>query len=79
MTKLLDLPKETLCFDCKWRLSRIASPIDPDDFGLEEGMVIIEHACCVLEDDISNIIIHECTRYEKGIPIPFINMDTGFI
>jgi hypothetical protein len=65
MKKAMDLPAESRCSDCKWRLSRLVSPIDPDDFNVPEDTLLLEHVCILLEDDIGNIIVEECTRYEK--------------
>lgn len=65
MDKRVDLPKETRCYDCRFRLSRIVLPINPEEFNLKEGVVMVDHMCCMLESDISSLIVKECTRYEK--------------
>ena len=73
MDKRVDLPAETRCYDCRYRLSKVFSPINPEDFNLKEGTLVVDHMCCMTEEDISNIIVKDCTRYEKG------NLDSLFV
>ena len=65
MAKRLDLPKSSRCYDCKWRLSRLVLPLDAEEFNVPEGTELIEHVCILLEDDLGNVIVKECTKYEK--------------
>jgi hypothetical protein len=76
MKPKVDLPKETRCFDCRYRMSRLIKPIDPKDFEeyeIDENTLILEHMCCMTEDDIGNVIILICSRYEKE------NLNASFI
>jgi hypothetical protein len=68
-----DLPKESRCYDCMYRMSRLIIPLDPEEFNLEPGDIMVDHMCCLTEEDISNIIVKDCTRYSKG------NLDSLFV
>lgn len=61
--ELLELPNTTKCKDCLFRISRSFVPIDKDLSELDE--IFIEHVCILLEDDISDKIILDCSGYRN--------------
>jgi len=72
---VLCLPEGTKCFDCVYKISRVIEPLDYSDyeeFEIEEGDTIIQHACMLMDIDIHNHVVHECTKYEKEKPGLFI-------
>lgn len=66
--------EETVCSDCKHRFFRMIKPLHPEDYmsseALEElsadenGIIIEQNTCLILDDDIVDIII-ECSHYER--------------
>lgn len=66
--------EESLCFTCKYLVSRVLVPIDPesmgidrDDFDLEddEDIVVEQHTCTALMQDMDFIVL-ECSKYEEA-------------
>lgn len=70
VTELLKLPDATRCKDCIFRVSRafINAPIEnaPDVNSLDDLEIFINHACVVLETDIMDHIVLDCTKYKKN-------------
>ena len=66
---------ETLCKDCAFRMSRIISPVDPEDFmseeeleelGVQEGEPLyIERHTCLIDHSDMDYIVKDCSHYKN--------------
>lgn len=65
---------ETICKDCAFRMSRVITPIDPEDFGLtEEDMdeialevgecILIERHTCMIDQSDMDYIVRDCNHF----------------
>jgi len=61
------LPKETKCLDCVYLIARIIEPLDEEEREeMEAEDEIFVHASCLLLDiDVHDHIVRECSKYEK--------------
>lgn len=68
------LPKGTKCCDCIYLIARIIEPVDLDKEELgfiefsEDSNIYVHVACLLLDVDIHDHIVKECSKYEKAEP-----------
>jgi len=65
-----DLPTESKCYDCVYRLSQVALPLDPEEFNVVPGTLIVVHLCILMDADIATQITMGCTKYESTHNMP---------
>jgi len=58
------LPTDSKCHDCVYRLSQVMLPLDPEEFGVEPGTLVVIHLCILMDADISLQTTVACTKYE---------------
>ena len=65
---------ETLCKDCVYRMSKVISPLDPEDFGItesdleemgidEDGELMIEQHTCLVSNTDMDYLVKECNHH----------------
>ena len=67
---------ETICKICAYRMSRLVSPLDLDDFGIsdedlkdielnadDDEIIVEQHTCLVIQEDM-NYLVRECTHFK---------------
>ena len=69
--------QDSLCNNCKYRISRALIPLDLETFGLteesleeldieeDETLIIEQHSCIVLQEDM-DYIVQECNHYQPN-------------
>jgi len=67
-----DLPEDTKCYDCVYRLSQVCLPLDAEEFGVENGTTVVVHMCVLMDADIASQITLECTKYESTGQHPYL-------
>lgn len=60
-----DLPRESKCYDCTYRMSHMMIPFDHEVYGVEEGDAILMNGCLLTDMDISEFITLECSKYQS--------------
>ena len=78
----LDILKESICYTCRHRLSRVIEPILPEDKEYymeildindtdEYDLYIEQHRCLITDDDLDGII-RECNQYSPKMQTQLI-------
>ena len=66
------LPEGTKCSDCIYMMARIIEPLtsEGENLGLievdEDNNVYVQVSCLLLDMDIHDHIVKECSKYEKA-------------
>jgi len=64
------LPKGTKCLDCIYLIARIIEPLDEEDIedtGAEDE-IFVQTSCLLLDIDVHDHMVRECSKYEKYDP-----------
>lgn len=65
MMNNIDLPRESKCYDCIYRMSHLMIPFDHEAYDIEEGDVIAMNGCLLTDMDISEFVTIECSKYQS--------------
>ena len=69
---------DTLCKDCIYRMSRVITPLDPEDFGIsdadleemgldeDEELMVEQHTCLISNTDM-DYLVRECSHYRSNM------------
>ena len=71
--------EDSLCKDCKFRMSRVLLPLDLEEFGLteeelenigvnEDDKVVVENHCCMALQEEMSYVVYECNQYKCNKP-----------
>lgn len=67
MTNYVDLPRESKCYDCVYKMSHVMIPLNPEEYNVEEGTAIAMNGCLITDMDLSEMITIECSKYRSVI------------
>jgi len=64
------LPKGTKCLDCVYLIARIIEPLDEEEVEEMEAEdeIFVQTSCLLLDIDVHDHMVRECSKYEKHDP-----------
>jgi len=61
------LPKGTKCSDCIYMMARIVEPLE-EDIDSEDDSIYVQVSCLLLDIDIHDHVVRQCSKHEKNDP-----------